>query len=113
MILIRKLPLTKVRTTDKVCWQSIPKVYIIFESNGPESSMNCLWPAMSSMEQRCMGAFDHVFDTMLCLAILMMGVDTTEGKSLVGCRDQGMEGNRVEQAIVGMVVPDGDRMGEG
>ena len=49
-----------------------------------------------------------IFDAIFGAAVLVMGVDTTEGKGLVGGGDRRAESGGIEEAVIGMVVTDGD-----
>jgi hypothetical protein len=49
----------------------------------PWGNADCLWPALACMKELLLGAIGEVSDDTFCYSILKVGIDPTEGESLI------------------------------
>src|SRR5687768_6470810 len=73
--------------------------------------MNSGRPMVGSMEEGSASSSGDVTNAVFSLAVLVVGIHTTEGKVLTRGSNGVTEELSVKQFIVGMVVLDRDRMG--
>lgn len=89
---------------DKDSRKSVALVDIILQRSRPEGNMDGLGPTMGGVEKSSTGAFGDIANPILSLTILVVSVDTTEGKTLVGAVDRRTKFLGIEHAVVGVVV---------
>jgi hypothetical protein len=74
----------------------------------PEGQVNGGWSALARMEELLPCTLSEVPDFLFCDAILVMGIDPTEGETLPLCTAAVLEGFVCKLSIVTVVVEDTD-----
>ena len=88
--------------------EAVAKVGVVLEGSRPEGGVNGFGPSVSGVEKGSASLGGNVLDPIFGAAVLMVGIDAAEGERLVGGGDRGAESCCIEEAVVGMVVADGD-----
>jgi hypothetical protein len=90
--------------------EAVAKVRVVLESGGPKGGVDSFGPAVSGVKQSSAGLGRYIFDAILGAPILVVGVDAAERKGLIGGSDGGAKSGSVKEAVVGVIVSDGDTM---
>ena len=78
----------------------------VSQSIRPKGKMDGSWPSLSGVEQLFSSALGEVADGLLGNPILEMGVDATEGESLLGLFTCRLEIVVCKAAVVAMIMLD-------
>ena len=85
----------------------------MFESSRPERCMNGRRPTVGSIKEGSTSTSSDILNATFSLTILMVSIDATKGKGLVGTCNRSMEGRRIKESIVSMIMANSDRVGLG